>query len=302
LEATDNCRPIFFTALSPVDLLSLFVSAWALTASLKGDTGRIEGKIIIGAPLLAAPPPDVILGACHVLLFSARGLVSGFVVGGGDTTPSIRPPMNDFRNHEFFFSSVGTPSSMESLDGFIESSAFFLEALDGVADLGRRGSTASRKYSCCSAWIDVGRDRGSHMRHQVTNCANEAGHVGAARIDSMGTGAIYICQPKLRDQLNHAKLTRGKLKPSLPANRVPSRHSPPPIFFPLLPTHCPGEPITSHTLQTWSTSFPPGNSGFKVATSTAIAPTAQMSTGALYSPARRSTSGALYHRVETYVV
>jgi len=33
-----------------------------------------------------------------------------------------------------------------------------------------------------------------------------------------------------------------------------------------------------------------------------MAPIAHISTGAEYSPARRSTSGALYHRVETYVV
>ena len=60
--------------------------------------------------------------------------------------------------------------------------------------------------------------------------------------------------------------------------------------------------MISHTLHTWSTSFPPGNNGFKVATSTAIAPTAQISTGALYSPALNNTSGARYHLVDTYVV
>jgi hypothetical protein len=79
---------------------------------------------------------------------------------------------------------------MESRDGFIASSEFFLAMRDGADALGRRGSTASLKYSCCRAWIDVGRLFGSHIKHQVTNCANEAGQVGGARIDSIGTGAI----------------------------------------------------------------------------------------------------------------
>lgn len=164
-------------------------AAWTLTASLRGDTGLIDGKIIIGAALFDDPLPDDSFGACQVFLFSARGLS---VVGGGETIPSARVPMKDFLNHEFFFSRVGVVavSTIESLDGFMLSSEVFLTTLDGVEALGSKGSIASRKYSCCSAWIDVGRHRGSHIRHQVTKLASEAGHVGAARIDSIGTGAI----------------------------------------------------------------------------------------------------------------
>lgn len=94
----------------------------------------------------------------------------------------------------------------------------------------------------------------------------------------------------------------GNEKPSFPASRVPSLQSPPPTLTPALLYQFPGLPIISQTLQTWSTSFPPGNSGFSVAISTAIAPMAQMSTGAEYSPALRRTSGARYHLVDTYVV
>ncbi len=91
----------------------------------------------------------------------------------------------------------------------------------------------------------------------------------------------------------------GNEKPSFPARRTPSLHSPPPSRPPDLFSQTPGLPMISLTLQTWSTSLPPGKSGFRVATSTAMAPTAQISTGEEYSPARRRTSGARYHRVET---
>lgn len=97
-------------------------------------------------------------------------------------------------------------------------------------------------------------------------------------------------------------LTLGKEKPNFWASLVPSRHSPPPTFDPDLVYQLPGLPMISHTLQTWSTSLPPGKRGFKVAISTAIAPIAHISTGAEYSPARSRTSGARYHRVDTYVV
>lgn len=97
-------------------------------------------------------------------------------------------------------------------------------------------------------------------------------------------------------------LTLGKEKLSFWASLVPSLHSPPPTREPLFVYQFPGLPMISQILQTWSTSFPPGKSGLRVAISTAIAPIAQMSTGAEYSPALRSTSGARYHLVETYVV
>src|SRR4051812_33488541 len=94
----------------------------------------------------------------------------------------------------------------------------------------------------------------------------------------------------------------GNEKPSFPANLVPSLQSPPPTLSPALLYQFPGLPMISQTLQTWSTSFPPGNKGLRVAISTAIAPIAQISTGAEYSPARNNTSGARYHLVDTYVV
>src|SRR3569833_613904 len=172
----------------------------------------------------------------------------------------------------------------ESLEFRPRSDCFRPRILD-AEDLGRSGSTASVKYSWARAWVEVGRRLGSHIRHQVTKWLSEAGHCGDCRMVSMECGAIL-----------------GNEKPSFPARRIPSRHSPPPTRAPVLLHQLPGLPMISHTLHTWSTSLPPGKSGLRVATSTAMAPTAQMSTGAEYSPARSRTSGARYHRVETYVV
>src|SRR4051794_18751916 len=120
------------------------------------------------------------------------------------------------------------------------------------------------------------------MRHQVTKRARDGGHCGEGRNVSIECGAIL-----------------GNEKPSFPARRVPSLHSPPPTGRPALLVQTAGLPMISQTLHTWSTSFPPGKRGFSVATSTAMAPTAQISTGAEYSPALRRTSGARYHLVET---
>lgn len=99
-----------------------------------------------------------------------------------------------------------------------------------------------------------------------------------------------------------SKHTFGKENPNACARRVPSLQSPPPTLLPFLSYQLPGLPIISHTLQTWSTSLPPGKRGFRLAISTAIAPIAHISTGEEYWPARRSTSGARYHLVDTYVV
>ena len=114
-------------------------------------------------------------------------------------------------------------------------------------------------------------------------------------------GAIFCALASIQARDNELH-TLGNEKPSFCARRTPSFHSPPPTLAPCLLTQLPGLPMISQTRQTWSTSFPPGNKGFSVAISTAMAPTAQMSTGAEYSPALNKTSGALYHLVETYVV
>lgn len=98
---------------------------------------------------------------------------------------------------------------------------------------------------------------------------------------------------------DEAKRTLGNVNPSFWASRFPSRHSPPPTLAPDLLYQLPGLPMISQIRHTWSTSLPPGNRGLRVAISTAMAPTAHMSTGAEYSPARSSTSGARYQRVET---
>ena len=42
-------------------------------------------------------------------------------------------------------------------------------------DLGLNGSTASAKYSWLRACVDVGRFRGSHIKHQVTKLLNDCG-------------------------------------------------------------------------------------------------------------------------------
>lgn len=63
-----------------------------------------------------------------------------------------------------------------------------------------------------------------------------------------------------------------------------------------------GVPSTWQTLKISSTSDDPGNNGRNVYSSAMIAPTAQRSTGELYLSDRSSTSGARYHRVDTYSV
>jgi hypothetical protein len=57
-------------------------------------------------------------------------------------------------------------------------------------DLRRSGSKASWKNSCARACADVGRARGSHNRHHVTNCDKLAGHCGVWRMVSRECGAI----------------------------------------------------------------------------------------------------------------
>lgn len=90
-------------------------AAWAVTTSGKGETGRMSGKIGMGAPLLGAN-----LDGCQVILFSAFALGSGRMAGIGESRPCetfdgsigalsrVDPPINDFLNHDDGFEvSVG---------------------------------------------------------------------------------------------------------------------------------------------------------------------------------------------------
>ena len=159
------------------------------------------GSIGIGAPLLGAN-----LDGCHVILFSTFCLTSGSIDGFGESRPgevalvvtmtgdgagaSLDDPINDFLNQDAFEERVGW--STDSLDGRVVSSECFRKILDGVVDRGRRGSTASMKYSCCSACTDVGLFLGSHIKHLVTKSHKLAGHCGGSNIFSIATGDIYL--------------------------------------------------------------------------------------------------------------
>ena len=99
--------------------------------------------------------------------------------------------MRDLRNHEgllllteFSFESRGRfPSRFE---------CFFPRRRLELELFGRRGSTASAKYSCLIASAEVGRLRGSHIKHQVTKLLRATGHCGGRSIVSMEWGAICI--------------------------------------------------------------------------------------------------------------
>jgi hypothetical protein len=89
-------------------------------------------------------------------------------------TLSTERPTNDFLNHDGL-DDVG----VEVTDSFprLMSDCFRPNILE-ADDFGRKGSTASAKYACASAWVDVGRFFGSHIKHHVTNWLKAAGHCG----------------------------------------------------------------------------------------------------------------------------
>jgi hypothetical protein len=231
----------------------------------------MDGRIGIGAPFWVTPLVHVArlvaAGRCLGGTLGAAELAAGD--GAGDrgcvvvccgTAGALSRATSDRRSHDDVFEPRLGEASGESLAD--NSDGLRPNNLD-EEDLSRRGSTASWKNSCASACADVGLARGSQSKHQVTNCDRLAGHCGLGSIVSNECGAIF-----------------GKEKPSFCANLTPSFHSPPPTRWPYLLTQPPGLPMISHTLHTWSTSLPPGNSGLRVAISTAMAPTAHMSTGA----------------------
>ena len=74
---------------------------------------------------------------------------------------------NDFLNHDEVLVDRRWPGSLDSLFGVIVE--LFRDSMRVVLLLfGLIGSTASEKYSCSIACLDVGLDFGSHIRHHVT--------------------------------------------------------------------------------------------------------------------------------------
>ncbi len=272
----ESWRPIFLDVLSstrgaPFAYASLYdgvrLLACAVTASDRGEMGRMVGRMSMGATLegplvhvvrfpgggrvLAA---DISVEACTG---DGRGGVSlaaggcGGAAGAAAATTTTRGaavgvaaavtaavaatsafsvrPISDFLNHDGL-DEVGVDVA-ESLE-FRPMSDCFRPRILEADDLGRSGSTASAKYSWARACVDVGRLLGSHIRHHVTKWLSDAGHCGGCRMVSMACGAIL-----------------GKEKPSFPARRTPSRHSPPPTRPPLSLNQTPGLPMISLTLQ-----------------------------------------------------
>lgn len=97
-------------------------------------------------------------------------------------------PANDFLNQEDLADSGGL--STESRSAFELIFDCFLPRRREFEVLGRKGSIASAKYSWFSAWAEVGRLRGSHIKHQVTKLLRPTGHCGGRNIVSIECGAI----------------------------------------------------------------------------------------------------------------
>ena len=169
-----------------------------MTASESGETGRIEGKIGIGAAFEGTP-------FVHVARLLALGRTLGAVASGGiecageaqgesgrvvvcwGTAGAVSRATNDLRNHdEVFYASLGEASG----ESFPDKSDCFRPRSRDEDDFKRSGSNASWKYSCARASVEVGLFRGSHIKHDVTNLAKLAGHCGACRIVSIECGAI----------------------------------------------------------------------------------------------------------------
>jgi len=98
-------------------------------------------------------------------------------------------PTNDFLNHEDLEESGGL--SVDSRSAFELILDSFLPRRREFEVRGRNGSIASTKYSWLSAWTEVGRLRGSHIRHLVTKLLRPTGHCGGRNIVSIECGAIW---------------------------------------------------------------------------------------------------------------
>lgn len=96
---------------------------------------------------------------------------------GGST--SFEP--SDFRNHDDVLVERAGELSALSFALWMIPDVFLPNMRLVLLLLGRSGSIASVKNSCSSACLDVGLTLGSHIKHQVTNCARLAGHIGAGK-------------------------------------------------------------------------------------------------------------------------
>lgn len=185
--------------------------------------GRIEGSIGIGAALLELVPlahvarlfangryfvVDVCSGAASILTVLAwtgdrsgeRSCIGAEWVG----TAGEESRMMDFLNHDGLLEFAGL--SVESLCDLPSMLECFFPRRRAVADFGRKGSTASVKYSCFIASADVGRFRGSHIRHHVTKLLSAMGHCGGRRIVSIEWGAIWIVLGKVVECWRHSQM------------------------------------------------------------------------------------------------
>jgi hypothetical protein len=124
------------------------------------------------ARLVAA---GLVLVACRsgvVLYDTTDGRIAWSVSKAGAGLSDL--PIRDLLNHDGFDDTVG-----ESLDCGVGDLKLLSDCLRPssreVEDFGRRGSTASAKYSWFSACVEVGLFLGSHIRHQVTKWLKDAG-------------------------------------------------------------------------------------------------------------------------------
>jgi hypothetical protein len=167
--------------------------AWAVTACDKGEIGRIDGNIGIGAPPAGRTP------LVHVALLFTEGLTlfvddafrseaDGFCIDLAlasywGTAGALSRAIRDRRNQEGF--DVVDGVSCESLADLKLRSECFRPSSREADDFGRRGSIASAKNSWSNACLEVGLFFGSHMRHQVIKLLKAIGHCGGCRMVSI---------------------------------------------------------------------------------------------------------------------
>jgi hypothetical protein len=131
----------------------------------------------IGAPLEGVPfvhvARFVAAGRCLVGPLTVTVLVAGDgpgeigrVVECCGTAGALSRATSDRRSQDEVLELRLGDASAES---FTDSSDCLRPSILDDEDFRRRGSTASWKYSCASAWAEVGLARGSHSKHQVTN-------------------------------------------------------------------------------------------------------------------------------------
>ena len=152
----------------------------------------------MGAPIVGAVPSahvDRLLTAglnfCVKGFDSCKGAVwIGFALGSCcGTAGALSLAISDLLNQDGF-AEKGDDSFVSLADLKLRSECFRPRSR-AVEDFGRRGSTASLKYSWPRACFEVGRFFGSHIKHDVTKLLNEAGHCGDCRMVSIECGAIY---------------------------------------------------------------------------------------------------------------